>query len=186
MSKSILQTENEIWCDVNGYEGLYRVSNFGRVLSLPRTVRQGKYGNVRTVGGTILSSTDNGNGYLIVGLTDGRRRKNFYVHRLVAEHFVSNRTGGKYVNHKDYNTRNNKPENLEWCTQRDNILYSSDRMKKPHKQWKMPATGEKYIYFRDGRYRLSIRNKIDRTFPTLEDAVKERTVILSGEKYIAG
>lgn len=176
----------EIWCDVNGYDGLYQVSNLGNVLSLPRQVRQGKYGKTRLVGGHILKATDNGNGYLIVGLRDGYKRKNFYIHRLVAEHFVPNCTGGEYVNHKDYNTRNNCADNLEWCTQRENILYSSDRMKKPHMQWKVAATGEKYIYFRDGRYRLSIRNKIDKTFPTLEEAVQVREVILNGEINPAG
>lgn len=176
----------EIWCDVNGYEGIYQVSNLGNVLSLPRQVRQGKYGKTRPVGGNILKATDNGNGYLIVGLRDGYKRQNFYIHRLVAEHFVPNLTGGEYVNHKDYNIRNNCADNLEWCTQRDNILYSVHRMRKPHKQWKAAATGEKYIYFRYGRYRLSIRNKIDKTFPTLEEAVRTREVILRGEKYIAG
>lgn len=186
MAKSILQTENEVWCDVDGYDGLYQISNFGRVLSLPRTVRQGKHGKTRTVGGTILRPTDNGAGYLIVGLRCGNKRKNFYIHRLVAEHFLPNCTGGEYVNHKDYNTHNNHVGNLEWCTQRENIRHSSDRMKKPHKQWKMPATGEKYIYFRDGRYRLSIRNKVDKTFPTLEEAVRHREVVLNGEIYPSG
>lgn len=176
----------EVWADINGYEDLYQISNHGRVLSLPRAVRQGKYGHTRSAGGTILSPTDNGNGYLIVGLRRNNKRKNFYIHRLVAEHFVPNCTGGEYVNHKDHNTRNNRQDNLEWCTQRENIRYSSDRMKKPHKQWKQPATGEKYIYFRDGRYRLSIRNKIDRTFPTLDEAVKAREVVLNGEEHYAG
>jgi hypothetical protein len=59
-------------------------------------------------------------------------------------------------------------------------------MRKPHKQWKQSATKEKYIYFRDGRYRLSIRNKIDRTYPTLEEAIRVREVVLNGEEYLAG
>ena len=61
----------EIWCDINGYGGLYQVSNLGNVFSLPRQVRQGKYGKTRLVGGNVLKATDNGNGYLIVGLRDG-------------------------------------------------------------------------------------------------------------------
>ena len=176
----------EIWADVNEYEGLYQISNLGNVLSLPRQVRQGKYGKSRAAGGKLLKATDNGNGYLIVSLRCNNKRKNYYVHRLVAEHFVPNCCDGEYVNHKDYDTRNNHADNLEWCTQRENIRYSSDRMRKPHKQWKISSTGEKYIYFRDGRYRLSIRNLIDKTFPTLEEAVRAREVVLSGEKYIAG
>lgn len=176
----------EIWADVNGYEGSYQISNYGNVLSLRREVKQGKYGKTRVVEEKIMKPNDNGNGYLVVPLSSCSKRKNFYIHRLVAEHFVPNCTGGDYVNHKDYDTHNNRADNLEWCTQRNNILYSAHRMKKPHKQWKQSATGEKYIYHRDGRFRLSIRNMIDKTFPTLEEAVRAREVVLRGEKYLAG
>lgn len=176
----------EIWADVNGYEGLYMVSNFGNVMSLRRTVRQGKYGKSREVEERILKPHDNGNGYLLVFLTQGCKKKNFYIHRLVAEHFVPNTTDGEYVNHKDFNKYNNRADNLEWCTQRENIRHSSDRMRKPHKQWKQSGTGEKYIYHRYGKYRLSIKGHIDKCFPTLEEAVCAREVILSGKKYIAG
>jgi hypothetical protein len=133
-----------------------------------------------------MKPTDNGHGYLLVFLSQKGKRKNFYVHRLVADHFVDNVCGCDYVNHKDYDTTNNRADNLEWCTQRQNIRHSADRMRKPHKQWKVSATSGKYIYFRDGRYRLSIRNKIDKTFATLEEAVQARGVVLSGEKYLAG
>lgn len=175
----------EIWKDVQGYEGLYQISNLGNVRSLPRAVNQGKHGNTRAVGGYLLKPTDNGNGYLLVFLRKDGKRKNHYVHRLVAEHFVEN-GGFKYVNHKDFDTHNNCVDNLEWCTQQQNILYSAERMRKPHKQWKKAATGEKYIYFRDGRYRLSIRNVVDRTFATLEEAVIARGVILNGEINLTG
>lgn len=178
--------KDEIWCDVNGYEGEYQVSNYGRVLSLPRTVRQGSYGKTREVVGGILKPIDNGNGYLLVGLRSGNKRKNFYIHRLVAEHFIPNCSGGEYVNHKDYDTRNNRSDNLEWCTQKENIRYSAHNMRKPHKVWKVSATAEKYIYLRDGRYRLSIRNLIDRTYPTLEEAINAREVVLNGkDEYLA-
>ena len=176
----------EVWCDVNGYEGLYQVSNFGNVMSLTRQVRQGKYGKTRIAGGKLMKPTDNGNGYLIVSLRSCGNRKNYYVHRLVAEHFVPNTCDGDRVNHKDYDTHNNRADNLEWCSQHQNIIYSSHRMRKPHKQWKQSATKEKYIYFRDGRYRLSIRNKIDKTYPTLDEAILAREVVLNGEKYLAG
>lgn len=171
----------EIWKDVKGYEGLYQVSNLGNVQSVPRQVLQGKYGKTRLVGGYALKPTDNGNGYKIVFLTRHSKRKNFYVHRLVAEHFCENPDGYTYVNHKDYNTSNNRADNLEWCTQKQNVLYSAHKMKKPHKQWKQSATGEKYIYFRYSGYRLSIRNEIDKIFPTLEEAVRAREVVLNGE-----
>ena len=171
----------ETWKDIHGYEGLYQVSNLGNVRSLEREVRQGKYGKTRTVGGCLMKPTDNGHGYLIVPLKRSQHRKNFYVHRLVAEHFVQNSNSYKYVNHKDYDTTNNRADNLEWCTQRENILYSSHRMKKPHRVWKQSSTKEKYIYMRGGRYRLSIRGLVDKTFPTLEEAVQARGVVLNGK-----
>ena len=176
----------EEWKDIKGYEGLYRISNFGKVESVEREVNQGKYGKTRIAGGSQMSPTDNGNGYLIVGLRNDQRRKNHYVHRLVAEHFVENESGLPCVNHKDYDIRNNRADNLEWCTQKQNIRYSAHRMRKPHKQWKQPSSGEKYIYKRYSGYRLSIRGKIDKVLPTLEDAMRIREVILSGEKYFAG
>jgi hypothetical protein len=176
----------EIWVDVKGYEGAYQVSNLGNVRSLEREVKQGIYGHTRCVGGSLMKPRDNGHGYLIIPLSKEQKRKNFYIHRLVAEHFVENVCGLKYVNHKDFDPHNNRSDNLEWCTQRENIQYSVHRMRKPHKQWKVPATGEKYIYFRDGRFRLSIRNVVDKTYSTLAEAVEAREVILRGEKYSSG
>ena len=176
----------EEWKDIKGYEGLYRVSNFGKVESVEREVSQGKYGKKRIVGGSMMTPTDNGHGYLIVALSKNQRKKNHYVHRLVAEHFVENGDWLPCVNHKDYDTSNNRADNLEWCTQEQNIRYSAHRMRKPHKQWRRPSSGEKYIYLRYSGYRLSIRGKIDKVIPTLAEAKRVREVILSGEKYFAG
>lgn len=181
-----MANSEEVWCDICGYEGVYQISNLGRVYSLKREVNQGKHGNKRSVGGYILKTNDNGHGYLTVGLASCNTKKLCYVHRLVAEHFIPNGNGYNCVNHKDYDTHNNRVDNLEWCTQKQNIDYSAHKMRKPHKQWKQPTTGEKYIYLRDGRYRLSIRNVIDKTYPTLEAAVNAREVVLSGKEHFAG
>lgn len=150
----------EIWCDIKGYEGLYQISNFGNVRGLDREVAQGRYGRTRLIPSQRITPTDNGHGYLIVGLCRRSKRKNFYVHRLVAEHFLKQDPALRYVNHKDFDTYNNQVSNLEWCTQKENILHSADNMRKPHKSWKVSGTGEKYIYRRYGGFRLSI--KLDR------------------------
>ena len=176
----------EVWKDVKGFEGIYQVSNYGNIRGLEREVRQGKYGNTRTIPGTNINSTDNGNGYRIIFLWKQGKRKRFYVHRLVAEHFVENGGGYAVVNHKDCDTTNNHADNLEWCSQKDNIRHSVSRMRKPHKQWKQSGTGEKHIYLKNNRYRVSIKGKIDKTFKTLEEALRAREVVLSGEKYLAG
>ena len=103
----------EIWKDVVGYEGLYQVSNMGRVKSL-------NYGRER-----ILKASDNGSGYLYVALCKKGKYKNFLVHRLVAMVFISNPENKPCIDHIDTNKRNNKVENLRWVTHEENIIYSA-------------------------------------------------------------
>lgn len=106
----------EIWKDIEGYEGLYKISNFGRIKSLPRntTIKKEK----------ILKQLKR-NGYLYVKLCNNGDIKSFSVHRLVALSFLKNPNNFDYVNHKDENKYNNKVENLEWCSQKYNINYGS-------------------------------------------------------------
>ena len=118
----------EIWLPVIGYEGLYEVSNFGRVRSLDRYVRLGgkqKSDALVLKKGKILSEKDNGHGYKSVHLTVNRVTKDKYVHRLVAQAFLSNPNNLPEVNHKDENPSNNCLDNLEWCTSQYNDLYGS-------------------------------------------------------------
>lgn len=104
----------EKWKNVVGYEGLYAVSNKGRV----RKMGHGSYG------GRIMTPMEINGGYLRVRLTKGEESKTFLVHRLVAMAFLSNPDNLPTVNHKDFDTRNNTVENLEWMTQRENNNYS--------------------------------------------------------------
>ena len=116
----------EIWKAVEGYEGIYEVSNLGRVRSLDRDIYQvgrwGKVMKVRQPGKMIAQQTHLG--YKRVSLyRDGHKGKWFFVHRLVAAAFIPNPDGKQYVNHKDENRANNVPSNLEWCTMAENNLY---------------------------------------------------------------
>ena len=104
---------NETWKDVIGYEGLYQVSDLGRVRSL-------KYGKVR-----ILKPRNNGRSYLKVALYRNEQMRNVYVHRLVAETFIPNPLSLPEVNHKDENKANNSADNLEWCTAEYNINFGT-------------------------------------------------------------
>lgn len=114
----------EIWKPVIGYEELYEVSNLGRVRSLDRVVDRGYYG-LHLHKGKLLSPTNNGTGYLIVGLNgNDRKRKNHYIHRLVADAFIPNNENKEQVNHIDRNRANNRADNLEWVTRSENIIYS--------------------------------------------------------------
>ena len=180
--------DKEIWKDINGFEGWYQVSNRGRVRSVDRTITQmSRYGhNVnRKIKGRTVTPTDNGNGYKIVGLTKNQDKANHYVHRLVAETFINNPNRLPEVNHKDSDKSNNDVNNLEWVTRIENIKHAQPRMKRPHVSWKDPASGYKYIQHRNGRYRLNIPNRVDRTYKTLAEALAMREVVMSGDKYFA-
>lgn len=103
----------EIWKDIKGYEGLYQVSNLGRVKSL---------GNGKE---KIRKTNISSNGYLSLILVKNKKGKNFSVHRLVAEAFIDNPDNLPCVNHKDENKLNNCVDNLEWCTKQYNSTWGS-------------------------------------------------------------
>lgn len=106
----------EIWKDIKDYEGLYQVSNTGKVKSLDRIVKDTTRERVQHLKGKVLKETDNGTGYKLVFLNKGRKRKNKYVHRLVAEAFLPNPEQLKEVNHKNLNKADNSINNLEWVS----------------------------------------------------------------------
>lgn len=107
----------EIWKDVVGYEGLYQVSNFGRVRSL---------GHDKWHKGRIIKPHYDGRKhYLFVQIYKNKNSKKINVHRLVAETFIPNPQNLPQVNHKDENKINNCVWNLEWCTNKYNINYNN-------------------------------------------------------------
>ena len=113
----------EIWKDIEGYEGLYQVSNKGRVKSL---------GNNKTRREKILQPSENHKGYLRISLYKNGKQKKFLVHRLVAEAFLPNPNNLPQVNHKidDFEHRSdNRVENLEWCTAEYNNNYGTHNEK---------------------------------------------------------
>lgn len=110
----------EIWKDITGYEGLYQISNFGRVKS---------FSKFSPPSGRILK-TNVSRGYVWVRLFDiNKKSKNHMVHRLVAFAFVNNPNNFKEVNHKDENKLNNRADNLEWCSRAYNMAYGTARFR---------------------------------------------------------
>lgn len=108
----------EIWKDIKGYEGLYQVSNLGRVKSLPRLRKNNK--GIYTTKSKYLKGSDNSLGYLRVHLKNNEIKSQEYIHRLVAIHFIDNPYKKPCVNHIDCNPSNNIVDNLEWCTYQEN------------------------------------------------------------------
>lgn len=172
--------KTEIWKDIQGYEGIYQISNLGRVRTVSRFVVNNTNGGMRFCKGKIMSHFDNGNGYKVVTLSNRNHRKNYYLHRLVATAFVKNPYGKKYVNHIDFNTSNNKAENLEWCTQKENVLHSVVHMKKP-KSKSYSNTGNKYVYMRNNKYRVCIPKMPEKQFDTLIAALFYKSMCLGGD-----
>ena len=117
----------EIWKDIRGYEGLYQVSNYGRVKSLPRTITNlGTKGGLYHIKGRILKPQVNRNrhNYCEVNLYKGAKSKRHKIHRLVAETFIDNPDCKLEVNHKDGDKANNYVENLEWVTDQENKTHA--------------------------------------------------------------
>ena len=105
----------EVWRDIEGYEGLYQVSNLGRVKSFA------KKGNWKE---KILIQSKTRDGYNIVGLYKNSKNTTVRVHRVVAKAFIPNPNSFLEVNHKDGNKNNNAVDNLEWCTCEENMKHS--------------------------------------------------------------
>ena len=101
------------WRDIEDYEGLYRVSEWGDVMSL-------KGGEKR-----LLSKKHGANGYLFVTLCRNGKEKTAYIHRLVATAFCEGAGDFEQVNHRDEDKTNNHHENLEWCTPEYNVNYGT-------------------------------------------------------------
>ena len=107
---------NEIWKDIKDYEGLYQVSNLGRVKSIPRK------GTVKTE--RIIAGGFDGK-YTFYALSKNNRRKLILGHRLVAEAFIPNPNNLPQVNHINEIKTDNRVENLEWCDEKYNINYGT-------------------------------------------------------------
>lgn len=124
----------EIWKPIKDYEGLYEVSNLGRVKSLRNNI-------------TLKPEVKNG--YSSVNLCKEGCMKHRYIHRLVAEAFIENPNKYKCINHINCDKQNNKVDNLEWCSQKHNIKESIknnlQHRVKPVKVEKI-ETGERYKF----------------------------------------
>lgn len=164
---------SEIWKDVKGYEGLYQVSNLGRIW------------NVKTQ--RILKPIDTGRGYFRVHLTTKNgKRKQELIHRLAAIAFIPNPSGLPQVNHKDENPANNCIDNLEWCSQKYNNNYGT-------RKEKCAATLKQTMSYKDVAQIDMNTNEVIAIFPSQREASRQTKIpqgnigkVLRKERKMAG
>ena len=145
LKKSLLKCNgnlpHELWRDIENYEGLYKVSNFGRVKSF-------HFGREK-----LLKAGVSNTGYVNVSLTKNKTKKNFNVHVLVAKAFIPNPDGKREVNHIDGDKLNNCVDNLEWVTGSENTRHAIQngqmKIKKGSQCYQAKLTDEQVRYIRE-------------------------------------
>jgi hypothetical protein len=113
----------EIWLDIQDFEGVYQISNYGRVKSLERLIIQ-KDGKTKLIKENILKGGIDKDGYIMVTLCHSNKQYTKYIHKLVAKHFIENVDNFIQVNHKNGNKKDNIYTNLEWCDASYNIRHA--------------------------------------------------------------
>lgn len=170
------KARNEVWKDIKGYEGIYQVSNFGRVKSLERITFYELGGREisRFQKECIRKQRVNRWGYKSVNLNKNSSTKTFEVHRLVASHFLSGDYKKEQVNHVDSDKENNSVENLEFVSSKENIRHAFENNLMPKRTgWKLNRQKAKEIRSEriknprisheelSMRYNVSVRTIID-------------------------
>ena len=141
----MLSDNQEVWHDIKGFEGLYQVSNTGKIKALERLVMNN--GGLQHKHEKILRQNYQKNRHCIVVLCKEGVTYSRLVHRLVAENFIPNPDNKPNVDHIDTNPLNNNVDNLRWVTQKENCnnpltLQHNSEAKKVHPYYGRPLTAE--------------------------------------------
>lgn len=152
-----VQQEIEDWRDVIGYEGLYQVSNLGRVKSIDMLVNNGKTYYIKP--GRLRKLVLNKKiGYLTVVLSKNGKHKTCYVHRLVAMAFCKGFYPGMLVNHINEVKTDNRSQNLEWCTKQYNNLYEDKPLRSAKPILQLSLEGATIAVWKSAREAASALN----------------------------
>lgn len=155
----------EIWKDIEGYEGLYQISDKGRIKSLQRISKFGK--NKKILKERIMTQKVTRFGYHTIRLSKNGKKNDYSVHRLVAKAFIENTNNLPQVNHKDENKDNNCIENLEWCSSSYNINYGNRNRKVSKKISQKVA-------------KLGLDGKVIKIYNSMTEAQEENDIWHSG------
>ena len=143
----------EVWKDIEGYEGLYEVSNLGRVKSLHGLSEK------------IMKNSNGSGGYQKLSLTKNKIPKNFFVHRLVAQAFIPNPESKPEVNHIDEDKTNNRVDNLEWMTHIENSMFGTRNERSSVNRLGNPKTGR--------RIKAKFSNGEEKIYGTIREASRQ-------------
>ena len=116
----------ELWKDVLGYEGIYEVSNIGRVRTKEGKTTHSVMHGTRTWKSRILKEKNPNGRDIRVSLWKDKKERSYLVHQLVGEAFIENPNNFNQINHLDGNPRNNHVDNLEWCSPKENVNHAFD------------------------------------------------------------
>ena len=162
-----MKLNDEIWKNIDGYEGLYKISNIGNVKSLSKFIINSPNGvsGFQTEERILLPQVDK-KGYLYYQLYKENKRKCFKAHRLVAIHFIPNPENLPQINHKDEVKTNNTVENLEWCTNSYNHWYGTVRKRIGDKNTNHPSKSTPINQF-------SLDGYLIKTYPSMQEAQRQ-------------
>lgn len=157
--------ESEVWKPVVGYEGLYEVSNYGRVKSLDRLVSYSNGTVLKFKGKVLKPQLTKDKRYYFVRLPKDGQTKNILVHRLVAQAFIPNTLNLPVVNHKNEDGFCNYVWNLEWCTAKYNLNYGTAQVRNSKNHINNPSISKPVNMF-------SLDGKFVKWFPSAAEALR--------------
>lgn len=147
----------EIWKDIKGYEGIYKISSLGRVKSLQRIVENYGFQKKALLKERILKPSMD-RYYYMVRLRKNGESKQFKIHRLLALHFIDNPDSKPHINHIDGNKKNNSLSNLEWCTASENMQHAYDNGLKKKMYGRNNGASKLVLNLESGIYYESCKN----------------------------